>query len=98
MQDIGEKERKYMKKKIIYTDEPIHSRKTKDFLPSPEFFILKKEDKKRVTIELSDSSINFFKKVAEKQKASYQVMIRRLLDYYVDKQQNSGNFSKFANA
>ncbi|HCR35930.1 hypothetical protein A2130_00190 [Candidatus Woesebacteria bacterium GWC2_33_12] len=81
-----------MKKKIIYTDEPIQSRKIKDFLPSPEFFILKKESKKRVTIELSDKSLNFFKNAAQKQKASYQVMIRRLLDFYVAKQQSKDNF------
>ena len=74
-----------MKKKIIYTDEPIKSKKIKDFLPSPEELVFK-NDKKRVTITLSQKSINFFKKKAKKHKAPYQAMIRNLIDHYVTSQ------------
>jgi hypothetical protein len=42
--DIGGKERKYMKGKIKYTDEPIGKVKViSDFLPSPEELALKDE-------------------------------------------------------
>ena len=80
--DIGEKERKYMKEKIKYTDEPIGKvRVLKDFLPSPEELVLKDETVK-VTISLSKISIDFFKKEAKKHNTQYQKMIRRLLDEY----------------
>jgi predicted DNA binding CopG/RHH family protein len=80
--DIGEKERKYMKKKIKYTNEPIGKvRVLKDFLPSPEELVLKDETVK-VTISLSKISIDFFKKEAKKHNTQYQKMIRRLLDEY----------------
>ncbi len=80
--DIGEKERKYMKEKIKYTNEPIGKvRVLKDFLPSPEELVLKNETVK-VTISLSKISIDFFKKEAKKHNTQYQKMIRRLLDEY----------------
>jgi len=54
----------------------------KDFLPPPEQLVLK-EDKVKVTISLSKSSIEFFKKEARKNRTSYQRMIRQLVDLYV---------------
>jgi len=80
--DIGGKERKYMTAKIKYTDEPIGKVKViSDFLPSPEELALKDETVK-VTISLSKTSIDFFKKEAKKYNTQYQKMIRRLLDEY----------------
>ena len=80
--DIGEKGRNYMKRKIKYTDEPMGKVKViPDFLPSPEELALKDETVK-VTIALSKSSVEFFKKEAEKYNTQYQKMIRRLLDEY----------------
>ena len=71
-----------MKKKIIYTDEPIDDVKVvRDFLPSPEELALKDETVK-VTISLSKTSVDFFKKEAKKYNTQYQKMIRRLLDVY----------------
>lgn len=70
---------------------------SKDLFPSLEE-LMYKEKKTRVTIELSNKSIDFFKKVAKKGKVSYQVMIRRLLDLYIDKYQKIYNPSKFASA
>ena len=74
-----------MKNKIRYTNEPIEARMVNDFLPRPESLILN-EKKKRVTLTLTQKSLDFFKDSARKHKASYQAMIRRLLDYYVANQ------------
>ena len=71
-----------MKKRIKYTNEPIEFEVVDDFLPPPEKLALKEETIK-VTIGLSKSSVNFFKKFARKQHAPYQKMIRKVLDYYV---------------
>ena len=78
----GEKERGYMKRNIKYSDEPIKKvRVVPDFLPSPEELALKDETVK-VTIALSKTSVDFFKKEAKKYNTQYQKMIRRLLDEY----------------
>ena len=74
-----------MKKKIKYSDEPIEARVITDFLPGPEHLILR-EKKRRVTLTLTEKSLSFFKDAAKKHKASYQAMIRRLLDFYVANQ------------
>jgi len=82
---IGEKGEKSMKgktKKIKYTDEPLGKfRVVDDFLPSPKDLVFKEENVK-ITISLSKSSIEFFKKEARKNHTQYQRMIRRLLDHY----------------
>ena len=81
---IGEKERKFMKKrkKTKYSDEPIGKIKiVKDFLPSPDELVLKEEAVK-VTLLLSKSSVDFFKHLAEEKHTHYQKMIRSLLDKY----------------
>ena len=71
-----------MKAKIKYTDEPMGKVKIiADFLPSPEELALKDETVK-VTLTLSKTSVDFFKKEAEKYNTQYQKMIRRLLDEY----------------
>ena len=71
-----------MTAKIKYTNEPIGKvRVIADFLPSPEELALKDETVK-VTISLSKTSIEFFKKEAKKYNTQYQKMIRRLLDEY----------------
>ncbi|MCL5675737.1 MAG: BrnA antitoxin family protein [Patescibacteria group bacterium] len=71
-----------MRNKIKYTNETIKAKVINDFLPSPEELSLN-EKKTKVTLTLSEKSLNFFKETAKKQQASYQLMIRRLLDYYV---------------
>lgn len=86
-----------MKKKIIYTDEPMDFEIIDDIFPKPEELVLR-EKKKRVTIELSDNSLNFFKDFAKRNNASYQMMIRRLLDIYVDRRQIKNGYPKFASA
>ena len=68
-----------MKGKTKYTDEPIGKVKVvADFLPSPEELALKDETVK-ITIALSKTSVEFFKKEANKHNTQYQKMIRRSL-------------------
>ena len=72
-----------MSKRIRYTDEPIKAEVIRDFLPSPDQLVTDKEGVK-VTISLSRRSVDFFKAAAERNRTSYQRMIRRLLDAYAD--------------
>jgi len=82
VRDIGEKEGKYMKAKIKYTDEPLGNlRVVDDFLPPPEDLLFKQENVK-ITITLSKDSVDFFKNEAKKHNTQYQKMIRSLLDLY----------------
>ena len=82
-----------MKEKIRYTNEPIGKIEiVPDMLPSPEELAFK-EDTVKVTISLSKSSIDFFKREAKKHDTKYQQMIRRLLDAYTrsqDKRHTTG--------
>ena len=72
-----------MKRKIGYANEPMGKlRVIKDFLPSPEEIAFKEEPVK-VTIVLSKSSVQFFKKTAHRYRTPYQKIIRNLLDTYV---------------
>ncbi|HUV64083.1 MAG TPA: hypothetical protein VMW24_09300, partial [Sedimentisphaerales bacterium] len=72
-----------MKNKTRYTDEPLGDvRVVDDFLPSPDELAFNEEQVK-VTIGLSKSSVDFFKKQARNHHTQYQKMIRRLLDLYV---------------
>ena len=71
-----------MSPKIKYTDEPMGELKViPDFLPSPDELVFK-DDTVKVTITLSRSSVEFFKREAQKHHTQYQKMIRRLLDAY----------------
>jgi predicted DNA binding CopG/RHH family protein len=72
-----------MKKEMKYSNEPLGDLQIiDDFLPSPEELIFK-EDNVKITIALSKSSVDFFKREARKHQTQYQKMIRRLLDFYV---------------
>ena len=80
---------KYMKAKTKYTYEPLGElRIVDDFLPAPKDLVFKDENVK-VTITLSKSSVDFFKNEARKHNTQYQKMIRRLLDLYANRYQNS---------
>lgn len=75
-----------MSVKIDYTNEPLGRIKVlPDFLPSPEELAFREEGVK-VTLALSEKSIDFFKSEATKHQTQYQRMIRRLIDAYVDAQ------------
>jgi hypothetical protein len=86
---IGEKGGRSMKTKIKYTDEPMGElRVVRDFLPPPDQLVLKEENVK-ITISLKKSSVEFFKKEAQKHHTSYQKMIRRIIDWYASQYQKS---------
>jgi len=71
-----------MKKKTKYTNENLGKLEVvRDFLPKPEDLVLK-ENNVKVTLNLSKSSIDFFKKIANKNGSQYQKVIRNLLDQY----------------
>ena len=75
-----------MNTKIKYTNEPLGKIEVvADMLPSPQELAFK-EDTVKVTIALSKSSVDFFKKEAKKHDTKYQQMIRRLLDEYTKAQ------------
>ena len=74
-----------MRSRIEYTDEPMGDlRVVKHFLPPPEELVFE-EDTVKVTIALSRSSVEFFKKEARRHHTAYQKMIRRLLDLYASR-------------
>jgi predicted DNA binding CopG/RHH family protein len=78
-----------MKKEMVeYTDNPDMGELEviEDFLPSPER-LAKADQVVKVTIGLSQESIDFFKTQAKQHNTSYQRMIRRLLDEYVQRHQ-----------
>lgn len=65
-----------------YSDEQLGEYEIiKDFLPKPEELVFK-EDTVKVTLNLSKSSIKFFKQIASKHGSQYQKVIRNLLDRY----------------
>jgi predicted DNA binding CopG/RHH family protein len=71
-----------MRKQIGYTDEAMgRVRVVKDFLPSPDQLVLREESVK-VTISLSKSSVDYFKRVASENRTQYQKLIRKVLDLY----------------
>ena len=71
-----------MKRKTKYTNEPLGRLEVvDDFLPPPEELVLK-EERVKVTMALSQASVDFFKREAAQHHTSYQAMIRRLLDLY----------------
>jgi predicted DNA binding CopG/RHH family protein len=83
--------KKATRKRTKYTDEPLGNiRVVDDFLPPPEELAFKEETTK-VTIGLSKSSVEFFKREAKKHGTQYQKMIRRLLDLYVVQHQGPGH-------
>lgn len=58
--------------------------RVKNFLPPPSELVMP-DPTVKVTISLNRSSVEFFKKQAEKYNTKYQKMIRELLDQYVSR-------------
>jgi phenylacetate-coenzyme A ligase PaaK-like adenylate-forming protein len=85
----GEKGEGFMKTRIKYTDEAMGEPKiVRDFLPPPEQLALK-EEKVKITISFSKSSVDFFKREAKRNRISYQKMIRGVVDSYASHYQKS---------
>lgn len=65
-------------------------RVVEDFLPSPDQLVLR-ENNVKVTLSLSQRSVDFFKRAAATRRVPYQRMIRALVDAYAEKQGEKGN-------
>jgi uncharacterized DUF497 family protein len=81
------KESESMKKRTVrYTEGEIGKigSAVKDFLPSPDQLVLR-ESNVKVTLSLSQKSVDFFKREAKKSRVPYQRMIRALVDAYAEK-------------
>ena len=79
-----------MKKRTVrYTEGEIGriGKPMEDFLPPPDQLVLR-ESNVRVTLSLSQRSVDFFKREAKKQHVPYQRMIRALVDAYVERQRD----------
>jgi hypothetical protein len=71
-----------MSRKIRYTDERLAmGERVTDFLPPPSALV-KREPTTKVTLELTQSSLAFFKKQAKRARVPYQRMLRGLIDAY----------------
>ena len=76
-----------MRKRIKYTNESLGKlHVVRDFLPPPEQLAFREEGIK-VTMVLSRSSVDFFKRAAQKYHTPYQKMIRKLVDEYAIRHQ-----------
>lgn len=82
-----------MRKKTIYKNAPkevqaalTSSVVVEDFLPKPEEIVLMSRDVK-VTINLTEQSIGYFKKASAKYGIPYQKLIKRVLDTYASRGQ-----------
>lgn len=74
-----------VKKHMEFTDNEMGDIQiVKDFLPSPENLIVK-EDTVKITLSLTNRSVEFFKKQAKLHHTQYQKMIRALIDQYVSR-------------
>jgi hypothetical protein len=77
-----------MKKRTIkYTEGEIGKigAVVKDFLPPPDQLVLR-EFNVKVTLSLSQKSVDFFKREAKKSRVPYQRMIRALVDAYAERE------------
>lgn len=75
-----------MSKKIVYEDHPFgknvkFGKEVIGLLPPPEE-LFRKEENIKITLTLTKSSVDFFKKHGKKKHVPYQVMIRNLLEHY----------------
>lgn len=71
-----------MKKRTVDPDMPVGKlTRVEDFLPPPQHFVRPYRTTK-VTISLTSSTLDFFKKHAAVNHTKYQRMIRELLDWY----------------
>ena len=89
--DSGAKGDAFMRKKTRYSETPrsvaqamAASEPTQDFLPPPEKLIFKRPSIK-VTLALSQESVEFFKKKAKDHRVPYQAMIREVVQRYADR-------------
>lgn len=74
-----------MRKNRVSYDMPVGElKRIGDFLPKPEELIVP-EHTIKVTLRLSEGSVDFFKQQAKKYHTKYQRMLRFLVDKYVER-------------
>jgi predicted DNA binding CopG/RHH family protein len=74
------------RKTVRYTEGEIDKVKVvRDFLPSPDKLVLR-ESNVKVTLSLSQRSVDFFKREATRRRVPYQRMIRALVDAYAERE------------
>lgn len=77
---------KAKKKKVIDPDMPVGELiSIKNFLPPPDQLVFPDDETVKVTLSLTKSSLNFFKRQAANNKTKYQKMIRVVVDHYAKK-------------
>jgi predicted DNA binding CopG/RHH family protein len=75
------------RKTVKYTEGEIGKVKVvKDFLPPPDKLVMREANVK-VTLSLSQRSVDFFKREAGKRRVPYQRMIRALVDAYAEREE-----------
>lgn len=80
-----------MSKKTIYSDESLSmGEKVDDFLPLPSELV-KHDATVKITLELTQSSLAFFKEQAKQEHVSYQYILKKVIDAYA-KQRNKVHF------
>jgi hypothetical protein len=74
-----------MKKRIKYTDEPMEFTPVADFLPPPRELRLRMR-RVKVTLEVSEPTVEMFRKTAGKSHGDYRDLMSALLDFYATRQ------------
>jgi predicted DNA binding CopG/RHH family protein len=75
------------RKTVKYTQGEIGNVKVvPNFLPPPDKLVLR-ESNVKVTLSLSQRSVDFFKREAGKRRVPYQRMIRALVDAYAEREE-----------
>lgn len=59
--------------------------RVKDLLPPPDQLVFPEEEMVKVTLHLSKSSVQFFKRQAAQHRTKYQRMLRELVDRYAQR-------------
>ena len=74
-----------MKKRTKYTDEPMDFQIIEDFLPPPQELV-RRSRKVKVTLEVTQPTVDVFRKKARGSTVQSRRMMGQLLDFYATKQ------------
>jgi len=74
-----------MRKRIKYTNEPMQFKIVEDFLPPPEQLV-RRTRKVKVTLEVTEPTVELFRKKAGRSANGYRRMMEELLDFYATRQ------------
>lgn len=74
-----------MKKRTKYSDEPLAFEIVEDFLPSPDELV-RRSRRVKVTLEVTEPTVEVFRKKAGGSTIQSRRMMGQLLDFYATKQ------------